>query len=98
MINSCGLNRLPVVPHLLWRHDVTRPLSVCRVLFAAAIVFAVAGHASAQATDDAAALDLAETDFSVVNLPTTLRLPAGKSDFHLTHRFGGNLRSGSFGD
>src|SRR5262249_31071410 len=31
-------------------------------------------------------------------LPTTLRLPRHKGNFRLTHRFGGNLRSGSFGD
>ena len=39
-----------------------------------------------------------EADFSVVNLPTTLSLNRGKSDFHLTHRFLGNLRQGSFSD
>ena len=48
--------------------------------------------------DDAAALDLAEPDFTVVNIPTTLRLPRHKGTFHLTHRFNGNLRSGSFSD
>jgi len=77
---------------------VTRPLSVFRVLIAASIVLVLAGTVSAQATEDAAALDLAEPDFSLINLPTTLRLPLKKGDFHLTHRFGGNLRSGSFGD
>jgi hypothetical protein len=51
----------------------------------------------AQAADEAA-LDPAEPDFYVVNLPTTLRLPRHKSTFRLTHRFGGNLREGSFGD
>lgn len=50
-----------------------------------------------QASDDDGALDLAEPDFSVINVPTTLRLPLHKSNFHLTHRFGGNLRSGTFG-
>ena len=55
--------------------------------------------AAAQATDDdAAALDLAEPDFTLVNIPTTLRLPLHKGDFHLTHRFNGNLRLGSFGE
>jgi hypothetical protein len=57
-----------------------------------------AGSAASQTSDDAAALDLAEPDFSVVNLPTTLRLPEHKGDFHLTHRFNGNLRDGSFSD
>jgi hypothetical protein len=54
--------------------------------------------AAAQATDDDAALDLAEPDFSLVNIPTTLRLPLHKGSFHLTHRFNGNLRQGSFGE
>jgi len=46
--------------------------------------------------DDEAVLDLAEPDFVVVNLPSTLRLPRFKSNFRLTHRFAGNLRDGSF--
>jgi hypothetical protein len=49
------------------------------------------------AGDDDAALDPAEPDFTLVNLPTTMRLPLHKGDFHLTHRFNGNLRQGSFG-
>ncbi len=54
--------------------------------------------AAAQPAEDDATLRLAEPDFSLVNLPTTLPLPAGKGDFHLVHRFNGNLRQGSFGD
>ena len=38
-----------------------------------------------------------EPDFSLVNLPTTLPLPVGKGNFHLTHRFNENLRNDSFG-
>jgi hypothetical protein len=53
---------------------------------------------TAQAQNDAGALDLAEPDFTVVNIPTTLRLPVHKGNFRLTHRFNGNLRSGSFTD
>jgi len=52
----------------------------------------------AQATDDDAALQPAEPDYRVINLPTTLRLPRYKSNFELTHRFNGNLRRGDFGD
>jgi hypothetical protein len=48
--------------------------------------------------DDEAVLDPAETDYAVINLPTTLRLPRHKGNFRLTHRFAGNLRSGSFGE
>ena len=46
--------------------------------------------------DDDAVLKLAEPDFVVVNLPTTLRLPRFKGNFRLTHRFAGNLRNGTF--
>ncbi len=41
-------------------------------------------------------LVLAEPDFRVLNLPSTLRLPRYGSSFQLTHRFNGNLRQGSF--
>src|SRR5258708_18140118 len=36
--------------------------------------------------DDDARLQLAEPDFRLINLPTTLRLPLFKSNFDLTHR------------
>ena len=57
-----------------------------------------ASVAVAQDDDDDATLDLAEPDFRIINLPTTLRLPKYKGNFSLTHRFGGNLRKGSFSD
>jgi hypothetical protein len=44
---------------------------------------------------DDADLVLAEPDFRVLNLPSTLRLPVHGSAFQLTHRFNGNLRDGS---
>jgi hypothetical protein len=46
--------------------------------------------------DDDSELVLAEPDFRVLNLPSTLRLPVRGSSFQLTHRFNGNLRQGSF--
>ncbi len=46
------------------------------------------------ADDDDAAPVLAEPDFRVLNLPSTLRLPLHGSNFQLTHRFNGNLRQG----
>lgn len=59
------------------------------------------GHASqpegTAAEDDDAAPVLAEPDFRVLNLPSTLRLPVHGSNFQLTHRFNGNLRRGSLG-
>jgi hypothetical protein len=48
------------------------------------------------ANDDDAVLILAEPDFRVLNLPSTLPLPLHGSSFQLTHRFNGNLRRGSF--
>ena len=42
-------------------------------------------------------LNLAQPDFTVVNLPTTLRLPRLKSAFRVTHRFTRSLSDGSFG-
>jgi len=60
---------------------------------------AATATAAAQApSDDDGALDLAEPDFAVINLPSTLRLPVHAGNFHLTHRFEGNLRDGSFTD
>jgi hypothetical protein len=50
---------------------------------------------AASAHDDDAAPVLAEPDFRVLNLPSTLRLPRHGSNFQLTHRFNGNLRRGS---
>jgi len=47
--------------------------------------------------DDDAVLRPLQPDFTLINLPTTLPLPAHKSNFRLTHRFNGNLRSGGFG-
>jgi Membrane bound beta barrel domain (DUF5777) len=43
-------------------------------------------------------LMLAEPDFALVNLPTTLRLPRHRTSFRLTHRFLANLRQNSFTD
>jgi len=42
--------------------------------------------------------NLAEPDFTLVALPTTLRLPHFKSSFRLTHRFTRSLGAGDFGD
>lgn len=39
-----------------------------------------------------------QPDFSLVNLPTTLRLPRMKSAFRVTHRFTRSLGEGDFGD
>jgi len=66
-------------------------------------LFAMLTAAAAQeprpstASDDADPV-LAEPDFRVLNLPSTLRLPVHGSNFQLTHRFNGNLRQGSVTD
>src|SRR5947207_3726464 len=51
----------------------------------------------AQAPDDGA-LKLAEPDFTLIGLPTALRLPKFGSAFRVTHRFTRALGSGDFGD
>ena len=56
---------------------------------------AIQSDATAADNDDAE-LVLAEPDFRVLNLPSTLRLPRHGSSFQLTHRFNGNLREGNF--
>jgi hypothetical protein len=50
------------------------------------------------AENDDAELVLAEPDFRVLNLPSTLRLPLHGSSFQMTHRFNGNLRQGGFNE
>jgi hypothetical protein len=42
-------------------------------------------------------LNLAQPDFTIVTLPTTLRLPRFRSAFRVTHRFARPLGSGDFG-
>ncbi len=43
-------------------------------------------------------VNLAEPDFGVITLPTTLRVPRFKSAFRMTHRFGRPLGEGNFGN
>jgi hypothetical protein len=54
----------------------------------------------AEAQDDDPDLDinLSQPDFTLVSLPTTLRLPRYKSAFRVTHRFTRPLGDGTFGD
>jgi hypothetical protein len=60
-----------------------------------ALVLCVAVPALAQ---DDAELKLAEQDFSLISLPTALRLPTRGSAFRVTHRFTRSLGQGDFGD
>ena len=59
-----------------------------------------AAPAAAQAGDDDPDryFNRSQPDFTVVNLPTTLRLPKFKSAFRVTHRFGRPLGQGDFGE
>lgn len=43
-------------------------------------------------------VDTLQPDFNLAALPTTLRMPAGKWAFRVTHRFTRNLGLGDFGD
>jgi hypothetical protein len=75
----------------------TAPAAVASDPAPAPAVVATSSAAAQSAGDDDAALDLAEPDFTLVDLPTTMRLPLHKGDFRLTHRFNGNLRQGTLG-
>jgi hypothetical protein len=52
----------------------------------------------AQAADPDRHLNLAEPDFTLSALPTTLRLPSGAFSFRLTHRFNRPIAEGTVGD
>ncbi len=59
---------------------------------------AQAATAPSGESEDDLEVDRAEPDFTVIDLPTNLRLPQRKLDFRLTHRFGRPLGEGSFSD
>jgi hypothetical protein len=65
------------------------------------LCLALPALSAAQAFNEQDAKDLSvsvvQPDFTVVNLPTTLRLPRHKSAFRVTHRFGRSLTRGTFG-
>jgi cytochrome c oxidase subunit 2 len=65
----------------------------------ALVVQSLAGG-SAQAVEADPDLDLSvvQPDFTIITLPTTLRVPRFKSAFRVTHRFGRPLGAGDFGD
>jgi hypothetical protein len=81
--------------------NTIKPLPSIRiVLLAIAFAMLAAVPARAQADDqddDPSPVKLAEPDFSLVGLPTGLRLPKYKSAFRVTHRFTRQLND-DFGD
>jgi hypothetical protein len=78
---------------------VPRPVVICSLALAVCLALPVLSAAQAFNEQDAKDLSLSvvQPDFTVVNLPTTLRLPIHKSAFRVTHRFGRSLTRGSFG-
>jgi hypothetical protein len=54
--------------------------------------------ALAQQDDPDLDLNFSQPDFTIVTLPTTLRVPRFKSAFRVTHRFGRPLGAGDLGD
>jgi len=68
------------------------------VLMTAAVLIASAASAQVVPDDPDMDLSVSQPDFTIVTLPTTLRLPRFKSAFRVTHRFGRPLGSGDFGD
>jgi len=74
---------------------VTR--SLARLLAVSALALCLAPAAYAQDDDDSV-LKPAEPDFTLINLPTALRLPVNKSSFRVTHRFEGPLKGSGISD
>lgn len=58
----------------------------------------LAPPALAQDEDPDREVNIAQPEFNIVNLPTTLRLPKNKLAFRVTHRFLRPLGEGDFGD
>jgi hypothetical protein len=76
----------------------TDPSSGTAPSAAAAQAVPPAATPSPQDSDDDRIVPLAEPDYRLVNLATTLRLPSHRMSFDMTHRFTGNLMSRSFAD
>jgi Membrane bound beta barrel domain (DUF5777) len=68
------------------------------VILAAVCTLSCPALALAQEDDPDRDLQLSQPDFTIVNLPTTLRVPRHKSAFRVTHRFARPLGQGDFGD
>ena len=68
------------------------------VILAAVCALFCPALALAQEDDPDRDLQLSQPDFTIVNLPTTLRVPRHKGVFRLTHRFARPLGQGDFGD
>lgn len=69
-----------------------------RTLVVGAAIAAAPAIAAAQDPPNDAAIKLAEPDFTLISLPTSLRLPRFGSSFRIAHRFQRTLGEGDFGD
>jgi hypothetical protein len=67
------------------------------VILAAVCALSCPALALAQEDDPDRDLQPSQPDFTLVNLPTTLRVPRFKSAFRVTHRFARPLGQGDFG-
>ena len=76
-----------------------RPIVICSIVLTLGLSLPALSAAQAASDQDSKDLSLSvvQPDFTLVNLPTTLRLPNHKSAFRVTHRFGRSLTRGSFG-
>jgi len=68
-------------------HTSTRVVLALAIGFCSAAVAFAQGPSSPSGQEDDAVLKPAEPDFTLINLPTSLRLPRFKSAFRVTHRF-----------
>ena len=80
---------------MTWLRIVTL-VAVC-VAVTPAVALAQNNPAPTQADDPDRDPNRAQPDFTIVNLPTTLRVPRFKSAFRVTHRFARPLGAGDFG-
>jgi hypothetical protein len=69
-----------------------------RLALVCTLVLAAAPPTFAQGSDDDAVLKPAEPDFTLISLPTALRLPQYRSAFRVTHRFSLPLNDSDSGD
>jgi hypothetical protein len=76
---------------------LTRPFTIGSSLVLSVLLLSASASYAQDSSDDEA-LKPAEPDFTLVGLPTALRLPKYKSAFRVTHRFRRPLGQGDFGD
>jgi hypothetical protein len=77
---------------------IRTPFRSISAIAACFLLVLLASPVAAQDQEDDGVLKPAEPDFSLVALPTSLRLPQWKSAFRITHRFARPLGLGDFGD